>query len=242
MKQIFLLTLLVLMFQSGFSQDKISPTLWKAFVSIGYGSTRSDNLSGYYDALVDNYRSSALPVRTQREFGPTLLVNASIICNLLENIGAGISFGYLFSPAYSNYKDYAGTLKINGSINCYEILLKTYYIPGKVGNFSIIISPQIGVSHSSVIMTEEVRFSDFQQYNYDWKMSKSGWGPCAQATIGASINLGKFIIALEGGFRYSRIQVIEQTEESTSGTTKVLHVTDLGLNGFVSDLSFGINL
>ncbi len=240
MKQTFLLALFILIFQSGYSQVKRVPAHPKAFVSIGYGITKSDNLSEYYDILVNNYRSLGVPVSTQREFGPTLMANAGVIFNLIENIGAGISFGYLYSPAYSNYKDYAGTLKINGSVRSFEILLNVYYTLLKVGEFPIVLSPQLGVSHSSVLITQEVRFNNFSENNYNWKMTKDGWGPCAQLTIGTSINLGEFIVALEGGYRYTQIHVTEQTEESTTGTEEVNKAMGIGLNGFISDLSFGI--
>ncbi|MGE5797660.1 MAG: hypothetical protein ACM339_03885 [Ignavibacteria bacterium] len=241
MKQAFLIfSISLFLHQSLFSQQERTTNSWKAFVSIGYGNTTSDNLSEYYTLLAERYRYNGLPLETQTEFGPTLLANAGIIFNILERIGAGISFGYLYSPAYTNYKDYAGTVKINGSISSYEILLKVHYIPGKIGDFSIVICPQFGASHASVLITQEVRFNDYQQSNYDWKMSKGGWGPCVQATIGTSVNLGEFFAGFEGGYRYTRIQVAEQTEESTTGTAEVTQVMDIGLNGFISLLSFGI--
>lgn len=241
MKQFLLiLTVFLFLFQSVFSQLKRSPKPWRAFISIGYGSTTSDNLSEYYNILVDNYRISGVPIRTQEEFGPTLLANGGIILNILENIGAGISFEYLYSPAFSHYKDFAGTVKINGSIKCYNILLKVNYIPWKIGNLALVLSPQIGACHSSVIMTQEVRFNEFPESNYDWKMSKSGWGPCVQGTIGALINLEEFFVSLEGGFRYGRIQVAKQKEESTSETIEVIQVMDIALDGFITHLSFGI--
>ncbi|HVO73280.1 MAG TPA: hypothetical protein VMT35_04600 [Ignavibacteriaceae bacterium] len=241
MKQtFFILTICLILFQSLFSQMRSVPDPWKAFVSIGYGNTSADYLSEYYNLIVDAYKYSGVPLKTQTEFGPTLLANTGIIFNIIERIGAGISFGYTYSPAYTNYMDYAGTVKINGSISSYEILFKALYIPGKIGEVSFILSPQIGASHQSVIISQEIRFKELQQFNYDWKMSTGGWGPCIQATAGASIDLGEFFASAEGGYRYTRIQVEEQTEESTIGNKKVIQVMDIGLNGFVSLLSFGI--
>ena len=47
---------------------------------------------------------------------------------------------------------------------------------------------------------------------------------------------------LERGYRWTWIEAIEQMEESTKGTEKVNKIMDIGLNGFISLLSFGIKL
>ncbi len=38
------------------------------------------------------------------------------------------------------------------------------------------------------------------------------------------------------------IQIAEQTEESTTGTEEVIKIMDIGLDGFISYLSFGVRL
>ncbi len=123
-KSLIILAVSLFLIQSVFPQQERALKSWKTFVSIGYGSTESSSFSGYYKSLIDGYRFSGVPINTQREFGPTILANTGFIFNLLENIGAGISFGYLYSPGYSNYKDYAGIVKINGSIRNYEYFIE----------------------------------------------------------------------------------------------------------------------
>jgi len=226
----------------GVSQVKSPPTTYSLFVSGGYGNTTSANVSDYYNSIVDNYRAAGIPIQTQTSFGPTVIMNAAILFYLLEDIGAGVSFGYLYSPAFSNYQDYAGIMKIDGAVDAYEVSLKMRYTPVDFGKVSISLSPQIGVCHTQVQVTQEVKFNDFQDMNYNWKMTKKGWGPCLQGTVGGSMRLGEFTIALEAGYRYTGIQVDDQTEETNTGTKNVSQVMDIGLNGFYSLVTIGINL
>ncbi len=239
-KSLIILAVSLFLIHPVFPQQKRALKSWKTFVSIGYGSTESSSFSKYYKSLIDSYRFSGVPINTQREFGPTLLANTGFIFNFLENIGAGISLGYFYSPAYSNYKDYAGIVKINGSISNYDILLNVYYIVQEIGKFPIVINPKIGFSHSSILVTQEVRFNNFQEYNYNRKLTNDGWGPCAQFTIGTSVNLGNYYVNLEAGYRWAWIIPKDQMEVSITGTDKAYEVTDIGLIGIISSLSFGI--
>jgi len=243
MRYYFLLLFLILVLVCpAASQEKSPSTMYSLFVSGGYGNTTSVNVSDYYNSIVDNYRATGIPIQTQTLFGPTVIMNAAILCSLLENIGAGVSFGYLYSPAFSNYQDYAGIVKINGAVSAYEVSLKMQYTPVDIGNVSISFSPQIGACHTQVQVTQEIKFNDYSDMNYNWKMTKEGWGPCLQGTIGGSMRLGEFTIALEGGYRYALIKIDDQTEETNTETKNVSQLMDIGLNGFYSLVTVGINL
>jgi len=226
----------------GVSQIKSPPTKYNLFVSVGYGNTASANIRDYYNSIVDNYRAAGIPIQIQAPFGPTVIMNTAIILNVLQEIGAGVSFAYLYSPAFSNYQDYAGTVKIDGSISAYEFSLKMRYSPLNFGNISIFISPHINICHTSVVITQDVRTNNYQYMDYNWKMTKEGWGPGLQMSAGPFIRLDRFIIEVEGGYRYTWIHVADQTEERAVGTNKVMQPMDISFNGFYSLFTVGMEL
>jgi hypothetical protein len=241
LKKSYLLIIIICLSQSIFSQPKKIQTSWHAFISVGYGNAISSNVSDYYNNLAEDIRFYGVPIETQTKFGRTLITNAEIFYAVLD-MRIGISLGYLYSPAYSNYSDAGGTLKLNGSIKTFDLGLKVRGIPTKIGSFSIIIDGQVGVCHTSVNVNEEVRFVDYSQSNYDWKMLKDGWGPSFQGMIGTSIDFNFLNIIVEGGYRYSLVKVNEQSEESAKGIQKVNKEMNIGPCGPVFLVSLGIKL
>ena len=239
-KLLLILSISLFLCQSVFSQENESPVFYKLFLSCSYGNTAPNDINNLYNSITDNYKSLGIPIQTQKGFGGMLMANAGLQVSMLKDINAGISFGYSYKPAFSKYKDYAGSLNIDGSIKVFELLLLAEYIPSKIGIFPVIIGTQVGFCHTSAQIVEELRLSDFSEFNYDRKISMDGWGPCLQITIGTSISLGVFIVALEGGYEQSWNQSTEQLEESTTGTEKLAPKINIGLNGFIFDLSFGI--
>ncbi len=241
-KLLLILPIYLFLCQSVFSQGRKLTVFHKLFISFSYGNTAPNDINNLYNSITDSYRSSGIPIQTQKGFGGMLMANVGLQVSMLKDFNAGISLGYSYKPAYSKYKDYGGALNIDGSIKVFEILFLAQYIPFKIGIFPVIICPIVGFNHTSVQIVEELRLSDFSEFNYDKKISMNGWGPCLQVMIGTSISLGAFIVTLEGGYEQSWTQSTEQQEESTTGTENVNKVMDIGLNGFISSLSFGIKL
>jgi hypothetical protein len=243
MKRIpLIIILLACLLQTASSQEDKYPMLWKTFVSIGYANAASSNVSEYYDLIVDSYRHNDIPILTQTPFGRTVLVNAGFLFTRLEDIWFGLSVGYSYSPAFSNYEDYAGTLKVNGSVNSFEISIKFQYIPEKIAGLPIIISAQPGISYASSSITQELRSNDFPELNYDSKWSTDAWGPCFQGTIGTSVPWGKLSILLEGGYRFSWNKVFEEKIESSAGNSKRYEALDIGQTGIVFLLTVNYEL
>ena len=204
MKQGSLCILLLLaLLNTAESQQKRYPVLWRAFISIGYADATSGIVREYDDLIVNSYRSDGIPIPTQIPFGRTALINAGILFTQLKDIWFGFCVGYSYSPSYSNYKDYAGTLKINGSINSYELSLRIKASLDQIGDFPITVSVQPGIAHVASSITQELRISDLSVQHYDWNWSASTWGPFFQSTLGISIPVRNFIISLEGGYKFS---------------------------------------
>lgn len=242
MKKMFLLFIAIFLVQPLISQTKKTPILSSMFFSVGYGNASSNVVNEYYDAAVESFRYMGVPLQTQTQFGETALVNAGIMFSLLKSINAGFSIGYSYLPAYSNYKDYMGSLKVNGSMNIFDLMLRVQYNPVSIGNFRILLNGQIGVYHVSLTMNKEIRFINSHRDNYDWEMTKAGWGPGAQFTAGTSIDVKTFTIGIEGGFKYSEVQVIPQTETTSAGSEEINYAMDIGPSGYVFLLTFGFNL
>jgi hypothetical protein len=188
--------------QTASSRQYMHPTLWKTFVSIGYANAASSDIGDHYAKIVNSYRFEGISIPTQTPFGRTIMVNAGFLFTRLEDIWFGLSIGYLHSPAYSSYKDYAGTLKINGSISSYELTLKVKATAMRIGNMPIDITVQPGFDRTYSFITQELRYYDLPQYNYNAKWSTGSWGPCLQGTVGTSLPVGKFFVSLEGGYRF----------------------------------------
>ena len=205
MRKYYLMVFLFVFIQNLYTQNKKNsyPLMLKTFITIGYSYSTPGNLEEYYDIVFDAYTSVGIQIPKQTEFGRTLMLNGGLLFSRLETISIGFSFGYLYSPAYAGYKDLCGTLKVNGFVNSYEIALKIKAQMTKIKNLPVFISVQPGVSYASAGITEELKYFDYPQSNFDRKWSTSVWGPSFQTTVGVPIQLEKYVISFEGGYRYS---------------------------------------
>jgi hypothetical protein len=234
--------LIQLLFQLAFSQKTLPPTLWRTFLSVGYANAAPGDVRNYYHSILDFYRSNGVPIFAQTDFGQTLLINTGILFSKLENIRAGISIGYIYSPSYANYKDYAGTLKVNGSVSTYELSIKMQATLDKIENFPINVGIQPGLNYSIVDIIETLRFFDFPQNNYDSRMYIYNWGPSFEVTFGTSVQLGPIIGSFESGYRITYVKIIQVPIKSNFGESTHIVEWNIGQSGFVFLFSAGINL
>ena len=237
--QVFLISFLV---QAACSQIKVQPAIWTTFVSAGYANESPTYVRNYYDNLVDSYREKGVPLPTQLEFGRTVVADAGILFSTKKNIRIGFTAGYSYSPAHSNYQDYAGTLKLNGSVNALEIAFKGQFTTVEIADVPIYLDIQLGVCQNSASIMQELRFIDFSENNFDSKWSASAWGICSQLTFGVPVRLGDFTLVLEGGYRYSSCQVTGVTIESSTGNSSIDSHWDIGQDGFVFLASIEMNI
>jgi hypothetical protein len=216
------------------AQQSKAPTLWKVFISVGYADATSSNLNDYYNLIVDSYRSSGIPIPTQVPFGRTALVNGGFLFTRLEHVWIGLCAGFTYSPSYSNYEDYAGTLKINGLINSYEVSLKIKATVSKIGDFPVVVSAQPGVSYVTTSITQDLRLSNFSAQNYDLKWSSFAWGPFLLGSLGTSIDVGIFMISPDVGYKLSWNKIYELG----LGNQRIYGPWNIGPSGVLFLLSF----
>lgn len=204
MKRLLYLFLFLFLLQDiEFSQINKFPTLWKGFISFGYGNTTQGNFNQYYDLINDSYNSAGVPIFKQAEFGKTFVLNGGFLFTRLESIWFGLSLGYLYSPAFANYKDFTGTLKVKGFVSSYEIALKVKAELFKIKDYSIFISVQTGIAYATATIIEELEYLNYHQFNYNRNFSKYSWGPSLQSTLSSPVQFGDFTFFLEVGYRYA---------------------------------------
>lgn len=234
MKRAYISILLTfLLHQILISQNIERPAKFKTYISIGYSNAASSNLMDYYNLILDYYHRIGIPIPTQMSFGKTIVLNTGILCTKFEDAWFGLSLGYLFSPAYSNYQDYAGTLKVNADINSFDILLNIQASLDSIGVFPINLHIQPGASYSSFSLIHELNYFDLPQYNYNSSWSVSEWGPCLQGSIGSSVQLNKFVISFEVGYRFSWNKIYELPVELRFVNYKLRDPYNIGLTGFI---------
>ncbi len=229
-------------YRSAYSQEDTLFLVSTPFIAIGYAHESSQYVREFYDNILDNYRSYGIPIPTQVPFGRTISVNGGILFSWMTDAAIGLSIGYSYSPAYSNYKDYSGTLEVNGSTSVLDMCIKGQIIVTKISTFQMDLNVQGGVSRGTASITQALHYSDNPDFNYDGKWSTSAWGPFSQVTLGFPVQCGDYTVSFEGGYRYSSGQVTNQTIESGAGSITTDYHWDIGQSGFVFLVSCGLKL
>jgi hypothetical protein len=193
------------------------PALWNAFVSVGYAYAAPDIVTDFYDLILHSYRNAGVPVSTGTPFGSALGVEGGIRVSSLETISVGVAAGYWYAPAYSSYRDYGGTLRVNGTSSAFEMALVVRARLAHVGGFPINITVQPGLVRSKFTITEDLQFVDLPAENYHAQWTGSAWGPCFQMTIGSSIAFGDWLVSLDGGYAFAWSNTHDISMVSTEG-------------------------
>jgi len=230
---------LLLLSAAAYSQEERDSTYFNPFVSIGYPSLSMGDLKGYYNSIVSNYRSQGVPISTQVGFGRTFVVDGGLLYNWYESIRLGISLGYWYSPAYSSYKDYGGTLKVNGSMSDLDVCLMMQSTVEEIGRFPVDLGIRVGTTHSSVLITQELRFNDYSKDNSSSEFSESCWGPCFEITLGLRVQLGRAVVSFAGGYRITSNKL---PEIPSSGIGSESHELNISESGAVFLLSVGTRM
>jgi hypothetical protein len=197
------------------------------------------DLPDYYNSIVNNYRSQGVPITTQVGFGRTLVVGGRILYRWYKDIRLGISFGYWYSPAYSSYQDYGGSLKVNGSLSDLDVCLMMQTTVEQIGYFPIDLGIRAGATRSSVLITQEVQFNDFPEDNSSSKFSETCWGPCFELTLGSQLQLGGVVVSLEGGYRITSNKLPEIPSSGIGSESNEFNISE---SGVVFLLSIGTRL
>ncbi len=175
--------------------------LWRPFITIGYGYASVGDVSNFYHGIVQSYQNAGIHVPTQTDFGPTLDVGGGILYSPIEALWLGLSLDYIVSPAYSDYQDYAGTLKIDGAVTRYQLAIIARCTLTRFGRFPLLLTARPGVSLFSARITQEIRFKGSSRYDYQREIQSSSAFPCLEMTLGTSVPTGPVISTIAAGYR-----------------------------------------
>ena len=220
------------------AQYKSNPLLWKVFVSAGYANVKSADIENYYSSIVDSYRSLGVPIPTQTPFGRTAIISSGCEITLIRGVWTGISISYLYSPAYSNYADYGGTLKIKGNVNTADISIIFETELQKFGIFPLILHIQPGLCYTHTFVIQQFRNFSSPQMNLDEQLTASAWGPSGQMMLGTSVPVGTFTMSFLGGYRLNFAHNDQQSISSSAGDSTIDEIWNIGISGIIMYLSF----
>jgi hypothetical protein len=224
-------------------QQKKLPLLYEPFISIGYMNASTNLASDYYNIIVDSYRSRGVPVPTQVNFGHAITANGGVYFGLLKKISAGFGVGYIYSNAHSNYKDYEGTLKVNGSIESYKISFIAKGTLYNIINYPLILFNEISLNYTSAVILQDLTFDNYSNSNSHKKWAVNSWGPSGQLGIGTEFQFGMLTLSPQVGYHLSMNLV-------SSEVNKVIYIEygtnfdnrkNIGYSGFIFSVKLGMN-
>lgn len=195
-----LLALLLSPVRQSYAQTYVARNLWQPFISVGYGAETFGDMNSYYDGIVGFYRNQGIQVPTQTDLGRTVEARAGILYSRIKPIWIGLSLGYSYSPAFSYYNDYAGTLKINGSVRSFDISLVVQHTLTRIMDFPLVLDAIPGVTHVSYLVTQDIEYANYPQDNYHSTLSDNVWGPSLKLILGTRVPLGNWRLSAGVGY------------------------------------------
>ena len=182
------------------AKDK-SRIKWYPLLSFGYLQISSNYVHDYFDKVVLNYTNYGVPLITQTTYGRTILLNTGLSISLSKKIRTGISVGYLYSPAYSKYEDYAGAIKIKAAVKSFELGLFSQAELTRFWEIPFHITLKAGANYSSLSISQQAIYNNNLNFNFNENYSGETWGEFIEATFGPSFSTEYFNIQLDLGYR-----------------------------------------
>ncbi len=202
MKRLSLVMILsALTFHNASSQTYIGRNFWQPFISVQYGSMNFGDVGTMYHHILQTYRDEGVPVQIQTDFGRTVELGGGALYSPIQSMWLGVSVTYSYSPAFSDYRDFAGTLRINGSVRSTQLVFMGGYTLARVAGCPIRAFVKPGYSSFSAVITENLQIPSSAGTIYSRSRSTSTGGPYLEMTVGAWIPVGPLQLSVELGYR-----------------------------------------
>lgn len=229
---------------NGQTQKKKLPLLYEPFISVGYLNITNNLATDYYKIILDSYRSMGIPIPTQVDFGSTLSTKGGVYLSLSKTVSIGLALGYIYSNAYSGYKDYAGTLKVNGTIQSYTISFVGRGTITNIADFPLNIFIEAGSSYATASIIEKLLLNEYPQNNLDTKWSAKAWGPFIQSTFGTDFLFGIMTVSPQVGYclNFNNVSPDFNKDIYIKYGTNLDRLSNIGQSGIIFLVKFGINL
>lgn len=231
-------------FQISIAQVENKQSYTDLFFSIGSLNSDYSNIRNIYNDILEYYRYYGISIPKQTDFGKPLIVNAVIIFpSSIKSIQVGLGFDYCFSAAYSGYRDFSGSLQVNGSIKTYQIFLIIQFNILQTDFFSTFIRLKPGYVKSSVVITENLIYPEMPQMNYNSQTLISGSSMCWESSIGLTIPVDFFLFSFDIGYQYAGVRNSEMSILSKNPVNRNKNLIDgIIQSGFVYFFSIGLGL
>ncbi len=235
-----LLPAILLMSQS-FAQEYAATSYWRPFVSVGYWYAPSD-LNDYYSIILDYYRERGVPIPLQSKFGRTFCIDAGVVYSRIQPIEIGLSAGFRYAPAYSGYEDFAGVLKIDGSIATYAISFVMHDNLMSVWGRPLILTVEPGITYTNVSITDDLHFKNLSQFDEKLQWAGSTWGFQFRFLLGTAVPVGPFVASLHAGYQKGVARVTEPATTDTGRMITGRRAASLDQEGPMILFKLGFNL
>ena len=237
----FIITLIIS--QYIYSQNNVKHDSTMILCSVGYGISSFGQVNDYYNNIITQYKEEGIPIKKQYGFSRTAYLNLQLLYSpVLPPMWFGVSIGYSFSPAYANYKDFAGILRVNGKITCLDLSITARMKMAEIKDFPIYFSIRPGISHYILDITNSAEFIKYPQSNFSDKAKLTLWAPFIGVTFGTTIHFSHFILELDIGYQTMVIGNHDITLQSSSGTITEIPLGNCYQYGLLTFISIGYTL
>lgn len=217
-------------------------TKWSVSIAAGYVDAFPNDVRMIFDGTISKYRAAGIPIAAQTPFSNTVYGSFGFLISRRENLWTGLSVGYYYTPAFAKYKDYSGTLDINGKIHTVDLSLVLKAIVWQYQDIPLFFTVQPGISRGTSAVKEELRFYSMPQFDRRWEWNTVSWGYTMQMMVGSMTTMGGISISLDGGYRFVWNKSDEETTVSNEGKDHFYLPLSIGQKGMVMMITMGYPL
>ena len=212
------------------------------FIGAGYWSAPSD-LNDFYAKVLAYYQQRGIPIPMQAHLSRSFLLEGEALYSRIPELQIGVSAGYQYSPAYSGYEDFAGTLRVDGSISSMVLSLVVHWkVLGFLWGQPLIFTLEPGLIRSSASINVQSDFHDWPQSNEESRWAASAWGIQIRGLLGTSVPIGPFVVGMHAGYQKSLVSASNGSADAPELMTGTDGAVSLDREGPLLLLEVGLTL
>jgi hypothetical protein len=235
----FLLLLYCTSARAQVEEQTVGTTTFTVSTSLGFNTFALGDVRDFYSGLLEEFRANNIPIPTQREFPGNLIIGVDILYSIPSIADVGLGSRYTWTRAFSLYRDYSGTLDVNGKV----AMLSLEGIIQRDITTEGIVDVYAGLRGGLVLgwskFSQKSVFYDFPDQNSEILLSGNGKGYSVEGFMGIKRRVGNIAFGVSAGYRYARVSEMDadfslngQTQDSgtlllrhdLSGFTMCVHV------------------
>ncbi len=171
------------------------------FVS-GVSDYRLNEVTEFYDAVLEHYRLEEIPIASQRKYPENILIGLELTYNLTPEVMGGIVGQYSWTRAFSAYDDYSGSLDVNSSVRWFSIGYTLSRRLNQQGPWRPLIGGIAGLTHVTVDYDEVIKLTEFPELSEQAEVSFEATGFSGEIFVGTEYHFASLALVGQGGYRY----------------------------------------